>query len=109
MGKVTATAGAKSASADVVITAYTAAQYTAGQTKYMASCAGCHSGAGGVDHSPTILEFNPDQELLLAITTGAYSDGYKLRAPNHAFMLTDAEKGGIVAYIRSLPPKDFQP
>jgi mono/diheme cytochrome c family protein len=108
MGKVTASNGTQSASADVVITAYTNEQYQAGQTRYMNGCAGCHGGAGGVDHSPTILVFNPDAELVLAITTGKYSDGYTLRAPNHSFTLNDVERAGIVSYIRSLPPKDFK-
>ncbi len=52
-GKVTVTAGAMTGTSDVTIAAYTAAQYQAGDTKYQATCAGCHSGPGGVDHSPT--------------------------------------------------------
>jgi hypothetical protein len=107
-GKIQVTNGTKSATADLIVTAYTAADYTVGQTRYMAGCSTCHTGAGGVDHSPTILEFSSDADLITAITTGAYPDGYKLRAPNHMFMLSDAEKKGIMPYIRAQPPKGFQ-
>jgi hypothetical protein len=110
--KITVTDGKKTATADVIVTAYTAEQFAAGEKRYTTAatgptCVGCHGGAGGVDHSPTVLSYNSDTELVLPITTGAYSDGYKLRAPNHMFPLTDIEKVGIVAYLRALPPKGF--
>jgi hypothetical protein len=75
----------------------------AGATK----CAGCHELSNGVDHSPTWLAFYADADVLAAVTTGKYADGRVLKGVNHKWELTDAEKTGILAYLRSIPPKGF--
>jgi len=117
--KLTGTSGAKTVTAMLIVTAYTAANVTAGDKRYNTpdnataaqrnACAGCHKLANGVDHSPVAMSSYTDDEILSAITTGAYPgpDGYKLMGVNHAWNLTDAEKPGIVPYLRTLPPRGF--
>ena len=121
--KITGTSGAKTVTAMLVVTAYTAANVTAGDKRYNTpdnataaqrnACAGCHKLANGVDHSPVALSSYKDDEILSAITTGAYpkeadgTPGYVLTGVNHAWNLTDAEKPGIVPYLRTLPSRGF--
>ncbi len=116
--KVFAVLGDKRIEATVVVTAYDPAQVAAGAMRYAApadatgagrtACASCHQAAGGADHSPVEIAFFPDSDILTAITTGMYPDGYVLlEGTNHAWNVTDAEKVGIVPYLRSLPPRGF--
>lgn len=99
--------------ATVNITAYTAAQWTAGQTRWMTAptgiiaCTMCHDGAGGVDNTPTYEAFYADADLVGIMTLGQYPDGTPLIAPNHKFTLSATEQSGLVAYLRALPPKGF--
>jgi hypothetical protein len=107
------TNGTLQLSAKLTVTAYTTDQYNAGQTRYMTAptgiiaCTTCHSGAGGVDHTPTVTAVDSDSDLVSAITTATYPNGRTLNAPNHMFALSDGEKSGLVAYIRALAPKGF--
>lgn len=115
--KVSAVSGAKRVSATIVVTAYQAADVAAGSKRYnnpddataaqRSACVGCHGLANGVDHSPLQMAYYADDEILSAITTGMYPDGYTLRGVNHAWNVTDAEKAGIVPYLRSLAPRGF--
>jgi len=118
--KITATGGGKTVTAALVVTTYTTANLAVGDTRYntpadataaqRASCASCHKLANGADHSPLVLEWYKDDEILSAVTTGVYpaaAGGYVLQGVNHAWNLTDAEKLGIVPYLRALPPRGF--
>jgi len=114
--KVTATGGGKTVSSMLVVQAYTAANLAAGDKRYNTpdnptaaqrnACAGCHKLANGADHSPVVLAAYDDDDVLPAITTGVYQDGYQLMV-THTWNLTDAEKQGIMPYLRSLPPRGF--
>jgi hypothetical protein len=114
---VTATAGGKTVSAMLVVEAYDAASVTAGEGRYNSpdnpgatqrnACVSCHGLPNGVDHSPVQMAYFADDEILSAITTGMYPDGYVLTGVNHAWNLTDGERKGIVPYLRSLPLKGF--
>jgi hypothetical protein len=115
--QVTAISGDKRVSATIVVTAYDATDVAAGETRYNMpenptgeqrnACVSCHGLANGVDHSPLQMSFYADDEILAAITTGMYPDGYVLTGVNHAWNVSAAEKQGIVPYLRSLPPKGF--
>ncbi len=131
---VSATIGAYTVAADVLVAAYTSDQVTAGETRYHTdgaddrrACASCHQVAGGVDHTPTEMAFHDDAALLLVITEGHYPDqcltdegepcscgsdgceqvpGYVLSV-DHTWNLTESEAAGIVPYLRSLAPRGF--
>lgn len=131
---VSATIGAYSVSADVLVASYTSEQVTVGDTRYHTdggedrdACASCHQAAGGADHSPTEMAFHDDAALLVVITQGHYPDqcltdegedctcdtagctlvpGYVLDL-DHTWNLTEDEAGGIVPYLRSLAPRGF--
>ena len=47
-----------------------------------------------------------DDEMLSAITTGVLGT-YQLTGVNHAWSLTEAEKQGIMPYLRALPLRGF--
>ncbi|MCG8420342.1 MAG: hypothetical protein MJE77_20610 [Proteobacteria bacterium] len=121
--EITAKAGDQTVTAKLIVTEYTPAQTALGKTRYenpanpgvtRTACAGCHALATGADHSPTMLAVAPDAPIVTAIETGEYPafevDGekyetYKLRGVAHKYNLTDEEKVGIIAYLRSLEPK----
>ena len=114
--KVTAVSGTRKASATVVVEAYDSTAVAAGAARYTTddpaggqrvACISCHGLANGVDHSPLQMAYYADDEILSAITTGMYPDGYTLRGVNHAWDVTDAERAGIVPYLRSLVPRGF--
>jgi mono/diheme cytochrome c family protein len=111
--KIVARAGDQRAETTLTIATYEAAKVTAGASRYTMgaagapACAGCHGLANGVDHSPLQLAYYADEDILAAITTGKYPDGYELRGVQHAFMLAEGERAGIVPYLRSLPPRGF--
>jgi len=115
--QVTAVSGGKRISAMLIVAAYTPADVTAGETRYntpenptgaqRTACISCHGLANGVDHSPVRMSYFADDEILQAITTGEYPDGYVLHGVNHAWNVSAAEAKGIVPYLRSLTPKGF--
>ncbi|WP_141732535.1 cytochrome c [Oligoflexus tunisiensis] len=95
----------------VTITAYTAAQITAGLNRYNTAngaspaCASCHRQATGVDHSPYLMSQFSDAALLSTIETGTNSDdGYKTETPHMMTFANATDKAGIIAYLRSLDP-----
>jgi hypothetical protein len=115
--KITLTAGSKKAETEVTVKAYTADQYATGMQRYKTGgteanrkpCASCHEAAGGADHSPTWLSFYEDDDVLTAIQTAVYaSDKYEVNKGNHKWNLTEAEKPGIMAYLRGLQPRNFK-
>lgn len=131
---VSATIGAYSPSAEVLVAAYTSEQVTAGEARYTTdgaddrqACASCHQEAGGADHTPTEMAFHDDAALLVVVTEGHYPDqcltdegepcscgtdgcslvpGYVLSV-DHSWNLSETEAAGIVPYLRSLPARGF--
>src|SRR5690606_21379652 len=75
------------------------------------ACASCHGLANGVDHSPLFSSFWTDQQLIEMVETGRieFGDGeaYEARGVNHVFNLTEEERAGVAAYLRSLTPSGF--
>jgi hypothetical protein len=98
----------------VQITAYTAAQVTAGRQRYNTAvagatpspaCATCHRSATGVDHSPYYMSQFTDAAILSTIETGVNTDdNYQTEAPHKMTFGSAADKAGIVPYLRSLDP-----
>jgi hypothetical protein len=98
----------------IQVTAYTAAQVTAGKQRYDAAvagatpspaCATCHRAAQGVDHSPYYMSQYTDAALLSTIETGLNTDDqYQTKTPHKMTFATAAAKAGIVPYLRSLDP-----
>jgi len=98
----------------IQVTAYTAAQVTAGKQRYetavagatpSAACATCHRSASGIDHSPYYMAQFTDAALLSTIETGVNSDdNYQTKSPHKMTFATPAAKAGIVPYLRSLDP-----
>ena len=110
---VSGTSGTNVATGKLTIGAYTAAQWTAGQTRWMTAptgliaCVTCHTGAAAVDNTPNYTSGYSDTDLAGMFTLGQYPDGSSLRAPNHMFTVSDTERDGLVAYLRGLAPKGF--
>jgi mono/diheme cytochrome c family protein len=98
---VTVSAGGHTATVAVEVTSYTSADRTAGQQAYAASaCGGCHDGAGQPDITSSGIPEHPDDQVLTAIRSGINPEGGQIEGA-HSFQVPD----GIVAYLRSLPPK----
>jgi hypothetical protein len=113
-GAIQVSNGTEMASSMLVVTAYTPDQYQTGQTRWTATvngkptCASCHTeGATPADNSPNYTAFDSDADIVSLVTEGKWADGTPLPAPNHMFTLTDAEKVGIPAYMRAMPPLGF--
>lgn len=101
----------------VVITAYTAAQLTAGKTRYDSTatgaaggCIGCHgtpttSQDAFLKHSSDYLAYAMDAEITNLVKNAVYPDGTPMSNPNHKFTFaTPADEANIVGYLRSFPP-----
>ena len=111
---VTTTNGTISFETTIVVKEYTTENYTVGDARYNSeeagarvACASCHQQAGGVDHSSNWLAYFDDANILSAIETAVYGDGYALQFAEHKYDLTEAEKIGIMSYLRALPPKGY--
>ncbi len=106
---ITATANGQAESIALTVSAYTTDQYALGEKRYVnggggsPACFSCHFPDGGVDHSPSYTAEWPDDGVAQIFTTGVRPDGSKLRTPKHNWSVTDAEKPGVVAYLRALP------
>lgn len=109
--------GSQRLEARITVVSYDPADVTLGDERYnnpanpgpanRVSCASCHQTPTGADHSPLVVAFRTDAELLAAITTGRYPDGgLPLEVP-HSWDLTVAERDGIVAYLRTLDADGF--
>jgi hypothetical protein len=110
---LTATAGGKTATAKLSVTAYTNAQHAAGAKRYGASeggdppCSTCHGGASGKDHTPTQLVFDTDDEIIDTFTKGVDPEGVPVPTAKHKWTVTEPEKLGLVSYLRSLEPRGY--
>lgn len=121
---VSAESGGTTLIARLVVLPYTDEDVAAGKVRYETDsmdparkpCASCHAVAGGVDHSPLKMAGFDDPTILGVIqdatypaaatgqrTTSAYSPRGPLAFTGHKWNLTELEKRGILAHLRSLP------
>lgn len=108
----------KTASGTLHIAAYEASAWTVGQKRYETAadadnpaCATCHEGAQGIDHSPAALATVDDSGVSTVFTTGISPGGFQIKIsgqPGHRWKVTDAEKAGLIVYLRGLTPKGFK-
>ncbi len=104
----------KKISLAATIAPYTVQQLTDGSARYTTavagatpspSCQSCHGAQGGANHSPTYLSQFGDAAILSTIETGKNSeDGYMTQIAHKMTFATPAQRAGIVAFLRSLPP-----
>ena len=121
---IRATDGKTTSSAVVTINAYSAEQHAAGKARYMQgpnmmnpACNECHAKGKGPDHTPTEVDADTDEEIWNTFTKGEDPEHRKidyegnftklLAGYNHMWQVTEVEKIGLVAYLRSLPPFGF--
>jgi hypothetical protein len=119
------TAGGTSITSELQVKEYTDEQVAIGKTRYEVgtpgdaarpACASCHQKPGGVDHSPLKMAGFDDPTILGVIqnatypanatggsTTSPYAPTGPLSFTGHKWNLTDPEKDGILAHLRSLP------
>ncbi len=121
---VIAQSGATTLTARLIVTPYTDTDLAVGKARYETAsidparppCASCHAKAGGVDHSPLKMAGFDDPTILGVIQDATYpasttgqrtTSDYAPRGPlmftGHKWNLTDPEKTGILAHLRSLP------
>lgn len=119
---VHATAGGKTVSAPLTIYKYTTEQNAAGKKRYTAgpdkdnpACQECHGAGKGPDHTPSEIDADPDEDVINTYLTGKDPEGRPvgeeytqlLKGYKHMWKITDEEKTGLVAYLRSLPPTGY--
>jgi cytochrome c553 len=126
---LTATAGGKSSTATLTVVAYTAAQHEAGAKRYMTmpdemnppcvTCHGAERGSNRPNHTPTELDADTDAEIQKTFTSGVDPEGRRIvdmkefsdlltsKGYTHMWKVTDEEKIGLMAYLRSLEPIGF--
>ena len=121
---VTVRSGDTTLTSKLIVKAYSDADIAAGKARYEAggpepnrqACASCHAKPDGVDHSPLKMAGFDDAVILGVIqeatyppsTTGrAVASDYAPKGPlgltTHKWNLTDQEKVGVLAHLRSLP------
>jgi len=111
MTTVTASADGQTATAQLVITAYTTAQHTAGMDRYTKSqgsdppCSSCH--ATGPDHTPTQIVVDTDDQVMGSFVNGVDPEGKAIPAAKHTWTVTEPQKLGLISYLRSLEPKGY--
>ncbi len=110
---LTASTGGKSVTARFEIASYPASNYAVGEGRYKNGagaeppCTKCHS-EGGIDHSPAALASATDGDILRVILSGVLVAGNPITTVKHKWTVTDAEKSGLVTYLRALPPRGFE-
>jgi len=119
-----ATDGKTTKDAVLQVIAYPAAQWEAGKNRYAMgpdeknpACKECHAPGKGPDHTPTELDADTDDEIRNTFLTGKDPEGrpvdYEmeytmlLKGYDHMWKVTEDEKIGLVAYLRSLKPLHF--
>lgn len=114
---VTASSGGKTVRATIEVASYGAARWAAGEARYKNGgsgnppCADCHVNGQAIDHSPAALATATDEEIAIVITTGISTGGFPILIngqPGHTWTVTDAERDGLVTYLRSLTPRGFE-
>ena len=122
--KVTVTSGTTKLTSRLVVKAYSDEDVAAGKARYETGgpepnrvpCASCHAKPDGVDHSPLKMAGFDDAVILGVIQEATYppstsgraiASDYAPKGPlefkEHKWNLTDQEKVGILAHLRSLP------
>jgi hypothetical protein len=114
--KLSAEAARKRATATLSIASYTEEQYEAGKRRY-AECMECHARGKAPIHTPTELDGYSDQQIEDTFVLGVDPEGRRisdnaefaavLGASTHAWAVSDAEKVGLVVYLRALPEMGF--
>lgn len=112
--KLTATSGGKSVSVDLIVNAYAQADIDAGQARYMTdydatnkACNSCHAQGVGIDHTPTELDADNDDDIIVTFTTGVDPEGRPVNNGQHKWAMTEPQKKGLIAYMRSLEPTGY--
>ena len=117
---LTATSKGRTASVTITVSSYDTGRYDTGKARYEQTgtgadrpCTTCHSGASAIDHSPAALAIATDQEVGIIITTGVKPGPNVIRIPSdpstpHKWNVTDAQKDGLITYLRGLSPRGFQ-
>lgn len=121
---VTVTSRGTTLTSRLVVKAYTNEDMTTGRARYevggaepaRAACASCHAKPDGVDHSPLKMAGFEDATILGVIQEASYppsrtgqavASDYAPTGPlafkEHKWALTEPEKVGILAHLRSLP------
>lgn len=121
---VTVTGGGTTLTSRLVVRAYSDDDVAVGKARYetggpepsRVSCASCHAKPDGVDHSPLKMAGFEDQTILGVIQEATYppsptgravTSDYTPKGPlsfaEHKWNLTEAEKAGVIAHLRSLP------
>lgn len=122
--------GSTTLTSQLIIKAYTDADLAVGKARYenadpgsdpnRVPCASCHQKPGGVDHSPLTMAGFDDDVILGVVQNGAWpasptgqstTSAFAPTGPltglpqgvTHHWSLTDPEKVGILAQLRSLP------
>lgn len=121
---VTVRSGETILTSKLVVKAYSDADIAAGKARYetggpepqRVACASCHAKPEGVDHSPLKMAGFDDDVILGVIQNATYppstsgraiASDYAPKGPlelkEHKWNLTDQEKVGVLAHLRSLP------
>lgn len=122
---LTATSKGRSSTASLTISEYAPGRYADGEARYAngittktddRACTTCHVQGAGIDHSPAALGTATDQDVGVIVTTGVKPSAggpqvIKIKdepGTQHKWKVTDAEKDGLITYLRGLEPRGFQ-
>ena len=114
---LTATTGGRTATSTITVTSYPAGRWARGETRYTKGesgdppCTDCHVNGQGVDHSPASLSTATDEKVGITITTGISPYNVPILIdgqPSHSWKVSDAERDGLVTYLRGLEPRGFE-
>lgn len=114
---VVASSGGKTVRSTIDVASYAPTRWAAGEARYKNGgsgnppCADCHVNGQSIDHSPAALATATDEEIAVVITTGISTGGFPILIngqPGHTWTVTDAERDGLVTYLRSLAPRGFE-
>lgn len=112
---LTATDSGQTLTGKMNIATYTSAEWDTGSARYnngvtsgaTEQCASCHQGANAVDHSPAIMASASDSQVQTVFLDGQLVSGNPILEVKHKWTVTDAEKTGLVVYLRALLPTGF--
>lgn len=115
----------KTTTATVTVHSYELDSWKTGETRYKSggdngdpACTRCHAGGAAIDHSPATMASAKDGDLSTIIQsglkpgpspiTGVSCDGCSALAKQHRWSVSDEERRGLIAYLRSLAPRGFE-
>lgn len=114
---LTASSQGRSAQSTLTVTSYTPDRWSTGEARYKTGeagdppCTDCHVNGQAIDHSPAALATSDDTKVGVVITTGISTAGFPIMIdgkPGHRWHVTDAEKAGLITYLRALAPRGFK-